>query len=153
MDTIELGVVIFSVGSYVFGTDVSHIISVVTSPEMIRQIGASVPLFSLHQYMDTARMTLPEPVSIEDPTGYNGEQVVVLVDTDSGIMGVFVKSVNGTVDIPLEKIEPLPDFVKNRVQTSCIWGIGKLEEELVILLDLDKYLLHVAETTAEAVSI
>lgn len=153
MDATELGVVIFSVGSYVFGTKVSHIISVVKSPDKIRQIGASVPLFSLYQYMDTATMTSPEPVFIEDPTGYDGEQVAILVDTASGIMGVLVKSVNGTADIPLEKIEPLPDFVRNRVRTSCIWGIGRLGEELLILLDLDRYLLHIAERTAEAVNI
>ena len=153
MDATELGVVIFSVGSYVFGTEVNHIVSVVKSPEKIKQIGASVPMFNLYQYMDIATMTSPEPVFIEDSTGYDDEQVAILVDTASGIMGVLVKSVSETVDIPLEKIEPLPDFVKNRLRTNCIWGLGKLEEELVILLDLDRYLLHVAEITAEVVNI
>jgi|GEM_PF-2508125 len=66
---------------------------------------------------------------------------ILLVNTTAGAKGVHVESVRGIVRMPLEHIEPLPEFLKSRIQTDCIWGIGKLEEELIILLDLDRYVL------------
>ena len=81
----------------------------------------------------------PEPSSFLEKVG-GFSPLVLLVDTAAGIKGAYAESVRGVVKMSLDQIEPLPEFLKSRMQTDCIWGVGKLEQELVILLDLDRYL-------------
>jgi len=158
MDPVNIEMVIFDVGGFSFGTEVSQIISILRPcEEKMKQIDESIQLVDLSMRLgiggtESQKARKPEgrragfpafwpskDLSTES-TGGNGT-VVFLVDTPAGTRGVYVESVRGIVKMPLEQIEPVPGFLKSRIQTDCIWGIGKLKEELVILLDLDRYLL------------
>jgi len=91
---------------------------------------------------EKVRMPKSREADLQLPAYAGGAAPVLLVETATGVMGVRVESVMGVVKIPLEQIEPLPEFLKSRIKAKagdCIWGIGKLGEELVILLDLDRY--------------
>ncbi len=67
--------------------------------------------------------------------------IVVQVDSeDSQItMGIIVDEVSEVLDISTEQIEPPPSF-GTQVETDFIMGMGKIEEHVVILLDVDKVL-------------
>jgi purine-binding chemotaxis protein CheW len=54
-------------------------------------------------------------------------------------MGVLVEDVAEVVDIPLEQIEDLPDFGPG-IRTEFLTGIGRLDERVVMLLDIDAVL-------------
>ena len=135
-------VVIFDVGGFSFGAEVTQIISIVRPcEEKMEQIDESVSLVDLSMQLGTGG-TMPLGVdSAERSTDDDGTELL-LVDTTAGMTGVTGVLVRGVVKMPLEQIEPLPEFLKSRIQTDCIWGIGKLEKELIILLDLDRYLLN-----------
>lgn len=147
----EPGMVIFDADGFRFGTEVNQIISIVTFAEKLEEIDESIPFVDLTAQLRKAGMTSSHALSaenvIQDDKGHfasDHARVALIVDTIKGVKGVYVESVRGVVNMPLEQIVPLPEFLKTRMQTNCIWGIGKLETELVILLDLASYLVRSA---------
>ena len=50
---------------------------------------------------------------------------------------MVVDSVSEVLRLPLEQIEEAPDMISG-VDTEYIRGVGKLDERLIILLDLGK---------------
>lgn len=127
MDVKEVDMVIFSIGDFVFGTEVDQIVSIVRPSGKTEQIDKGIPLVDLY-------------AKLSGGVTYN-QPVILLVNTDEGVMGAYVQSVRGIMSVPLEQIEPLPDFLKGRIQTNCIWGVGKLSQQLIFLLDLNEYLV------------
>lgn len=54
-------------------------------------------------------------------------------------IGVIVDSVSEVLDIPRTQIEPTPRF-GNSVNTDFILGMGKVKDQVLILLDIDRVL-------------
>ena len=54
-------------------------------------------------------------------------------------MGMVVDEVSEVISIDPGRIEPAPDL-GTQVRTEYISGMGKLDDRLVILLDIDKVL-------------
>lgn len=54
-------------------------------------------------------------------------------------LGVLVDAVNQVVELPARDIEPAPGF-GSKVRAEFIAGMGKLNGELVIILDVDRVL-------------
>jgi purine-binding chemotaxis protein CheW len=66
--------------------------------------------------------------------------VVEITGADHGItMGVLVDAVSEVLEVAAEQIEPPPSFGMS-VSTDFILGMGKVEEKVVMLLDVDKVL-------------
>jgi purine-binding chemotaxis protein CheW len=64
---------------------------------------------------------------------------IIIMDIRGVIMGLIVDSVSDVLRIPRDVVEPPPP-VSSNISTDFISGIAKLEEGLVILLDMDKLL-------------
>ena len=64
---------------------------------------------------------------------------IVIMDVRGVIMGLMVDAVSDVLRIPRDLVEPQPP-VSSNVSTEFISGIAKLEEGLVILLDMDRLL-------------
>jgi len=62
---------------------------------------------------------------------------VVLLRDDQGDAGVMTDGVVGVVKLNLSKLEPPPGL---GVDTACIAGLGRLDGELYILLDVEQVL-------------
>jgi purine-binding chemotaxis protein CheW len=54
-------------------------------------------------------------------------------------IGILVDAVNEVIDIPSQSIEPAPSF-GSKIRTEFIQGIGKLENQFVILLNVNRVL-------------
>ncbi len=73
------------------------------------------------------------------------EQTVIIVVQlryrDSDItMGIIVDEVMEVLDIQATQIEPSPSFGSASVDTEFILGVGKAEERVIFLLDINKVL-------------
>lgn len=89
-----------------------------------------------------------------EPKEYTEETCIIVVEVSDGgderfHMGVIVDSVSEVIDIPRDNIEPAPRFGSN-LNTSYILGMGKVKEQVLILLDIDRVmtqadLTHIAE--------
>jgi purine-binding chemotaxis protein CheW len=57
-------------------------------------------------------------------------------ENDSVSIGLLVDAVSEVVDIPLEEVEKAPSF-GTKIRNDFIGGIGKMENQFVILLDIN----------------
>jgi len=68
--------------------------------------------------------------------------IIVRVEREQGRsapMGVIVDAVSDVVYLAEDTIEPTPDFGTS-VDTSFVKGVGRLEDRVVLLLDIDRVL-------------
>ena len=71
-------------------------------------------------------------------TPYNDQTCIIVVDV--GMMtGIIVDTVSEVDDIPEENIEPAPQ-IDGAIDTGFILGMGKVKDEVKILLDIAKVL-------------
>ncbi|MCH8027644.1 MAG: purine-binding chemotaxis protein CheW [candidate division Zixibacteria bacterium] len=72
------------------------------------------------------------------PSIDNTEETCIIVVQCSGVqMGIVVDKVSEVLDIPSEEIEDAPSFGES-VNTDYILGIGKSDDNVKLLLDIDK---------------
>jgi purine-binding chemotaxis protein CheW len=64
---------------------------------------------------------------------------IVVVEIEISTVGMIVDAVTEVLRVPEEAIEPLSPIVTT-VDSAFITGIAKVDERLIILLDLDKVL-------------
>ena len=62
---------------------------------------------------------------------------IVVTEIGSKRVGMVVDSVSEVLRLPLAQIEPAPDMIAG-VDTEYIRGVGKIDDRLIILLDLAK---------------
>jgi len=77
------------------------------------------------------------------------ESRIVVIDIDSGEVGVIVDSVTEVLRVPNAAIEA-PSFMLSQDQSNYLRGIAKLSDRLIILLDLNKLLSSKADSAAIA---
>lgn len=135
----ELDLVIFNVGQLTFGADVEQIIEVVKSAQLecfpqlppfvegtINFRNENIPVIDLAK-----RFGLTEP---------NNELPIITVEMKGRVVGICVSSVADVFKLALDDVEPLPHLVEQQIEENYIWGLGKLGDEIIILLDLDEVL-------------
>ena len=72
------------------------------------------------------------------PTGEKTDRMrIVVVEVHGRVVGFIVDSVNEVLRISSNIVEPAPAMVSS-VDTEFISGVGKLEDRLLILLDIQK---------------
>jgi len=69
---------------------------------------------------------------------YDDRTCIIVVDVDDKSVGLVVDKVNEVADIPDQQIEPPPKT--NRESTRYIQGLGKIGNEVKILLNVQKLL-------------
>lgn len=62
------------------------------------------------------------------------ERKIIIVENKETVVGFEVDTVSEILTIPTEKIEPPPLMVQ---QGSFMTGIGKIDERLILLLNVD----------------
>jgi len=76
-------------------------------------------------------------------TEINRRTCIVILESqlaeDTQVVGFLVDAVNAVVDIPQNAISPAPQFGAG-IKTDFLRGIGKVEEEFVMLLNVEKLL-------------
>ncbi len=70
---------------------------------------------------------------------------IMIMDIQGITMGLVVDSVSEVLRVPSDIVEPTPPMASN-ISTEFIKGIAKLEDRLIILLDMDRLLGKSEET-------
>ncbi len=70
---------------------------------------------------------------------YDNFTVILIVEVHGDLIGMIVDSVSDVIDLPLEKIQDTPHFT-SKIDVDFINAIGNHEEELILILDVDKML-------------
>ena len=64
---------------------------------------------------------------------------IVVTEVGSKVIGLLVDAVSHVIKIPRDSIEPAPEEVLE-IDTDYITGVGKIQDKIIILLDLEKLL-------------
>jgi len=75
---------------------------------------------------------------------------IMIMDIQGITMGLVVDAVSEVLRIPSNIVEPTPQMASN-ISTEYIKGIAKLEDRLIILLDMDMLVGKVDDTAMENV--
>ncbi|WP_350344973.1 chemotaxis protein CheW [Proteinivorax tanatarense] len=70
---------------------------------------------------------------------YSDDTRIIVVSIDEVKVGLIVDSANDVISINEEEIEPAPSVIDS-IDNRFIKGVGKVDERLIILLDLQEIL-------------
>ena len=68
------------------------------------------------------------------------ETCIIVVQAQGMEMGIVVDRVSEVIDIATEAIQDPPSFGTSGIDTNYILGIGKVQDQVKLLLDIDKVL-------------
>lgn len=71
--------------------------------------------------------------------GYRKHTCVIVTEFSGGVMGIIVDSVSDVMHIPKESVSATPSF-GSQIRTDFIKGMGKVNDRLVLILDINKVL-------------
>jgi len=77
---------------------------------------------------------------------------IVVTEVGTKRVGMVVDSVSEVLRLPLDAIEPAPDMISG-VDTEYIRGVGKMNDRLIILLDLAKVVTNSERRDLEAADV
>lgn len=136
----ERQLVAFRVGREEFGVDVMKVEGVISMVDITRMPGAPwfvEGIINLRGQI-IAVVDLAARLGIEPHEGDAATRIVV-VESQEIKVGVLVASPQ-VINISAEDIEPSPVVALGDVDSSFIEGVVKLDERLLILLDVDRIL-------------
>jgi purine-binding chemotaxis protein CheW len=111
---------------------VGEITRVPNSPKHVKGVmnlrGKIIPVIELKK-----RLSLGEAIIDKNSR-------IVVVENGPKVMGLMVDKVAQVMNITAEQIDKAPDEVV-QVQESYIKGVGKIDERMIILLDLEKIIV------------
>lgn len=136
----ENQIVVFELNSEYYGVDIARVGSIIKRQAVTRMPHAPVfvegvtnlrgkvlPVIDLRK-----RFGMPQR-----PT--DKQSRIIIVSVDEAELGMSVDAVSEVMTIPAGAVEAAPALTTT-VESACITGIARLEERLVILLDLEKIL-------------
>ncbi len=134
----DLQLVSFKIGSEEFGVDILKVQEIIRMVEItkvpqapmfvegvINLRGRVIPIIDLRKRLN---------LELKD---HDKHTRIVVVDIGSNIMGMIVDSVSEVLRLPSKTIEPPPDLISG-IDSEHIQGVAKLEDRLLIFLDLSK---------------
>ncbi len=137
----ELQLVVFNIGREEFGVEIMRVQEIIRminitripqAPEYIRGIinlrGRIIVVLNLNVIMGMETKEQDENTRI------------IVANIDETVMGFIVDSVSEVIRLPEKNVEPAPAVIASKIGTEYVRGVGKMEDRLLILLDLDKIL-------------
>lgn len=90
--------------------------------------GKIIPIFNLKKRLELANQQ------------YSSQARVMVVEVDSQLLGIKVDEAVEVLRLDTNAIQALPRLVSQVENQSFVVGVGKLEERLIVILDLTKVL-------------
>lgn len=136
----DVKVIVFRLQNEEYGVEVQqvksierldHITRIPKTPKFVRGVinlrGVVTPIIDLRERFD-----------LEQTENTEGSRIIVVAVNDLEV-GLIVDSANDVIDIPLNAIEPPPKVVGG-VEAVYLRGVAKLQDRLLILLNLNRVL-------------
>jgi purine-binding chemotaxis protein CheW len=137
----EIQVVIFHLGREEFGVRIDQVKEIIEMTHITRMPKAPSFIEGVINLRGEVVAIIDLAKQFDLPKSERGEETrIVVVDVDDNIVGMIVGSVPEVLRISTEDIDPTPSLIESRIDTRYIEGIGKLEDRLFVLLNLNKVL-------------
>ncbi|MCB1978042.1 MAG: chemotaxis protein CheW [Burkholderiaceae bacterium] len=73
---------------------------------------------------------------------YDAFTVVIILNLRERVVGVVVDSVSDVMELAAEHIQSAPD-IESAIDSTCIYGLGSVNDRMLILLDIEKLMSSV----------
>ncbi|GAA0365221.1 chemotaxis protein CheW [Bacillus horti] len=136
----EMKVIVFRLKDEEYGVEVQqvrsieriqHITKVPKTPAFVKGVinlrGVVTPIINLRSRFE-----------IEEEEYTDSTRMIIVAINDMEV-GLIVDAANDVIDIPVSEIEPPPEVVGG-IEADYLRGVAKLDDRLLILLNLDKVL-------------
>ena len=146
----ERQLVVFELGEENFGVDISSVESIIKMQELTKVPHAPGFVEGVTNLRGIVLPVLDLRKRFSMPKADESKDTRIVVTNVEGIkVGMIVDSVSEVLTIPDSVIEPTPPMISS-VDTAFITGIAKLDNRLVILLDLTRVLSTKEQTSLQA---
>ncbi|NDV27993.1 chemotaxis protein CheW [Desulfovibrio sp. JC010] len=140
LDAELIQLVTFSIGEEEFGVDILKVQEIIRTMEITKVPRAP-------QFVEGVINLRGKVIPIIDLRSKFGLQFrehdqhtrIIVIEINDMIVGFVVDSVSEVLRIPASTVEPPPPVVSG-LESEYISGVGKLEDRLLILLDLNRLL-------------
>jgi purine-binding chemotaxis protein CheW len=134
-----LQMVVFQLGGEEFGVEIMKVQEIIRMPE-ITQIPQS-PEFV--EGVINLRGRIIVVINLDKRFNLTSKEIdsnsrIIVVEIGENVVGMIVDSVNEVLRIPKSSVEPAPELVTSSISREYITGVGKIDDRLLILLDLAK---------------
>ncbi len=139
-DTTKNKYLTFVIEDEIFGIDINHVIEIISvpaitwmpeNPKAIKGIinlrGSIIPVIDVRIRFN------------KEERAYDEFTCIIVIEYDDNQIGLIVDTVNEVLYIPKRFISSPPN-AKLKYQNKFIKAIGKMNDEVQLLLDLDKFL-------------
>jgi len=132
--------VTFSIKDELYGIDVRRAQEVMNIPP-ITKVPGTMPF--MKGVIDLRGKIIPLidmriKFKIEEKA-YDQKTVIIIIDVKKIICGIIVDSVSDVINMSINDVQHTPHFA-SEIDKDSVFGIGKIGEKLVIVLDVDKIL-------------
>lgn len=141
----------FHVGGEEFGLDILRVQEIIrvqqltrvpNSPDFVDGVinlrGKVIPVIALRKR-----------IGLEDRP-HDKQTRIVVVEVSGNVLGFIVDSVSEVLRIPADTVEPPPRLGK--IEREYVSGVGKLDNRLLILLDVDRLMSDSEQALMQAAS-
>lgn len=136
-------------GNEVYGIDIKHVTDIIELqkitevPDMPDYVKGVINLRG--QVIPVIDMRLRFKMQARE---YDDRTVITVVQIQNNSIGFIIDTATEVQDIPEKDIDPPPKFQGNESKQKYIFGLGKVESDVIILLDIEKL---VGEAELEAI--
>ena len=132
----------FRIGNEQYGVDIEHVMEII---EMIKITPMPETNEAIKGVINLRGKVIPIMdvrlrFSMEEKE-YDARTCIIVVKVRELEIGLIVDTVSEVVEIPQDQIEPPPP-VEHNSQQSFVMGMGKIDDEVAILLDLNQLLFR-----------
>jgi purine-binding chemotaxis protein CheW len=141
----EIQLVVFDLASEHYGVNISDVREIMRMQSITRVPGA----YSFVEGVINLRGNVLPVIDLRKRLGlkiseHTKDSRIVIIDIEAGEIGVIVDAVTEVLRIPKSSIEPASSVITN-ASSNYLWGIAKLPDKLIILIDPNKALSSVEE--------
>ncbi len=153
----ELQLVVFSIGSEEFGVEIMNVQEIIRMTSITRIPQAPDYIKGIINLRGRIIVVINLNVVLGMQSKDQDENTrIVVASIGDTVMGFVVDAVSEVIRLPEKSVEPAPPVIADKLGTEYVMGVGKLDNRLLILLNLDKILeakeLHNAQSiSTEAV--
>ncbi|MBP2029995.1 purine-binding chemotaxis protein CheW [Methanohalophilus levihalophilus] len=132
-------VIVFTLGEERYGVEISQVKEIIRPTKITRIPNA--PDFM--EGVVNLRGQITTIINLrkrfgKEPKEVDGNTRIIVVEYENAVIGMVVDTVNEVKYLSSKNIDPLPNIVTSRDDSKCLTGVGKLDDGLLTLMDLDK---------------
>lgn len=137
----EMQLVLFSIDGEKFGIEIDLVLEIIKQENITRL--PNVEHFvkgvinlrgKIVVVLDTATK-LGLPAMIKNPSSR-----ILIIKTGDEVIGLYADACEDVINVNIDKVKSTPKIISSKLNSEFIRGVVTLDKEMIILLDVDKFL-------------